>query len=157
MKFIPVSNSTKVIIVDDEDFNRIKLYNWWIQDTCIRASVNGTKITLGRFIMGNPPNGYDQVDHIDRDIFNNQKSNLRFCTNSQNASNRIRRTGKSGYKGVYWHVKTSKWQAVIRVNKLNYNLGFFINKEEAAEAYNLAAIKHFGEFAVLNEIENKNV
>ena len=88
---------------------------------------------------------------IDRDPFNNQKSNLRYATRSQNKANAIQCTGKAGYRGVTKH--RDRWAAQITVNKRHIHLGVFLTREEAAEAYNLGAIKYFGEFAVLNEIK----
>lgn len=36
------------------------------------------------------------------------------------------------------------------------NLGYFATEEEAAEAYNVAASEHFGDFAFLNTIDESN-
>ncbi len=58
-------------------------------------------------------------------------------------------TSKSGFRGVY---KADKgYRARICVDGHNVHLGHFMNKEEAAQAYNEAAIKRYGEFARLNK------
>lgn len=63
----------------------------------------------------------------------------------------------SGYRGVYKQAPSSrmknKWFAGITINGRMKNLGSFQTKEEAAMAYNTAAIKYFGEGCYINKIE----
>lgn len=56
----------------------------------------------------------------------------------------------SKYKGVSWRVDGNCWRAVIMVNYKKISLGSFSDEENAAKAYDKAALKYFGEFAVLN-------
>jgi hypothetical protein len=96
-----------------------------------------------------------QVDHI----FGKQDNlNLRLATASENQINSKKHkeiTGKqcsSQFKGVSWDKHAKKWQArVMFQGKRNY-LGLFINETDAAKAYNEAAIKFFGEYALLNDV-----
>lgn len=56
----------------------------------------------------------------------------------------------SRYKGVGYHVKYHRWQAVIRVDgKLTW-LGYFDTEQEAADAYDEAAEEAYGNEAILN-------
>lgn len=98
------------------------------------------------------PDGY-KIDHEDGNKLNCLDDNLRICTSSQNAQNRGKQiNNNSGYKGVCWHKTNKKWWAQIVVNRIHIHLGFFDIKEDAARAYNTAAIKYHGEFAQLNII-----
>lgn len=91
------------------------------------------------------------IDHADLNGLNNQRSNLRICTKSQNASNRaVDKRTKSGYKGVSWHRQSSKWRAYITVNYRQKSLGLYDCPTTAAKAYDKAAIKLHGTFANLN-------
>lgn len=91
------------------------------------------------------------VDHIDRNTLNNQLSNFRLATFSQQMQNRgLFKNNKSGYRGVGWHKGCEKWQARIRVDGKLIHLGYYDDKDDAARAYDAAARIHFGEFAVLN-------
>lgn len=88
-----------------------------------------------------------ELDHINRVRDDNRIENLRPCTHSQNLGNSRPRVHK--YKGVTLCKQTGKWRA-----QMKGHLGRFDTIEEAALAYNAAAIVHFGEFARLNEIES---
>jgi hypothetical protein len=91
------------------------------------------------------------VDHKDLDKSNNRINNLRESTRSQNMANvPPPKNNKSGFKGVCWDKQHGKWRSKICVNYKYITLGVFASKEEAARAYDDAAVKHFGEFARLN-------
>lgn len=91
------------------------------------------------------------IDHIDGDKKNNKIENLRICTHNQNQHNQgIRSNNTSGYKGVSFSKHLMKWQAQICCNKKVTSLGFFNLKEDAAHAYDKAAIEAHGEFAWTN-------
>ena len=93
------------------------------------------------------------VDHIDGDSLNNVMSNLRICSRSENAKNRLKRPGtSSAYKGVTWNKNEKKWKAQITNDYMYIPLGTFDCEEEAAESYNEAAIRFHGDFVSLNEI-----
>lgn len=93
----------------------------------------------------------DVVDHINGDKMNCRRSNLRICNRSQNLFNRGPAShNSSGFKGVYMCKCTGRFRAEIRANKKCYKLGRFDTAEDAARAYDAAAICLHGEFAKLN-------
>jgi hypothetical protein len=97
-------------------------------------------------------NGYipdGEIDHINRDSSDNRITNLRLCERGQNCSNR-KGWGKTGYKGVTLRKKTRLYEASIRVNKKSFYLGTYSNAEDAAKAYDRAALTFKGEFAKIN-------
>ena len=87
-------------------------------------------------------------DHINHDTLDNRLSNLRPCTPSQNQMHSIRRKSASGYRGV--KINGRGWSATVRVNKRDKHLGTFSTPKKAAKAFDIAARKYYGEFAVLN-------
>lgn len=95
--------------------------------------------------------GRFEVDHRDGDGLNNQRHNLRIATSSQNQGNQCKTQGRtSRFKGVSWAKRHGKWVAQIQVKRRSKNLGYFRREEEAAAAYDQAALRFFGEFARLN-------
>ncbi|MEE8382187.1 MAG: AP2 domain-containing protein [Thermodesulfobacteriota bacterium] len=150
----------KVVIVDDEDFELLNKWKWRFdyKGYAIR-SVNfsdGTKgsLYMHRLLLGIQKGDRRQSDHIDGNGLNNQKTNLRACSSSENLCNRgIPKNNTSGYKGVKWHKGEQKWAAAIKKNGKYISLGYYNDKKEAAKIYNEAAIEHHGDFAFLNAIK----
>ena len=87
-----------------------------------------------------------ELDHINRVRNDNRIENLRECNHSQNLGNSRPRVHK--YKGVSLCKQTQRWVAQLAGKKL----GRHDTIEEAAIAYNKAAVVHYGEFAYLNEV-----
>lgn len=99
------------------------------------------------------PHNLPMVDHIDGNRKNNAINNLRFCTNSQNQMNSVKKPHTSSqFKGVSLHTSTNLWIASVTKQGKRYHLGLFTDEIEAAKAYNKKAIELFGEFANLNVI-----
>jgi hypothetical protein len=87
------------------------------------------------------------VDHINGDTSDNRLCNLRMASAAQNQWNQPRRkTNTSGFKGVYWHRRSRKWNARIKANGLERHLGMFGTPEEAAAAYSKASSEFHGAF-----------
>jgi hypothetical protein len=146
-----------IALVDDEDYDRVMAAaepTWRHHQMrhVMYASTGHRQRTMHRVVlrldMGGPA-----VDHINGDGLDNRKANLRLATNPQNQMN-ARKHGAnatSSYKGVRLH--EGKWQARIKINGAQSNLGHFDTPEVAADAYDLAALKAFGRYARLNRDE----
>ena len=83
-----------------------------------------------------------EVDHIDRNPLNDAWINLRSCDSSQNKINRrLRKDNSSGYKGVHFNKRKSKWVARVWKNSKEIVVGSFDNLEDAVNARTIAAKK----------------
>lgn len=156
MKEIPLSQG-KVAVVDDVDFEEIGRYKWHATKRphtwyAVRNSaVNGKKtiVYMHRVLMPDAKN----VDHIDHNGLNNTRSNLRNATDGENQANRLisKSSGKtSKYKGVYWHKASRKWMSRICIGRKTRYLGLYTSEDEAAHAYDRAAVAEFSHFALTN-------
>ena len=95
------------------------------------------------------------VDHINHNVKDNRKSNLRIVTNNQNQMNaKLRKNNTSSCTGVY-KIK-NKWVANIQINKKRIQLGTFTCFEDAVQARKLAEEKYFGEYSYSNSLNISN-
>lgn len=146
-----------VALVDDEDFEYLNQFRWNAHKgrntfyAVRQLTVDGKK--TAQLMHGEVMKG-KCIDHIDGNGLNNQKSNLRFCTLSENQMNKRKRYNcTSIYKGVYFNKRAKKWLARIGINGKDIHLGLFASEVDAARAYNAKAIELFCEFANLNVID----
>jgi len=152
MKTIPLTQG-KIAVVDDADYERVIQHKWcYDSGGYATANVNGKQQRMHRFIL--KAKRGEHVDHANMNGLDNQRSNIRICNNSQNHANtRLRSDNTTGYKGVSYITRDDRFQAKIQVNGHHMNLGYFTDPKLAAIAYNEAAVKHFGEFARLNQVD----
>lgn len=78
--------------------------------------------------------------------------NLRWANQQQQCWNTRTRSKQGQFKGVRLRQDKKKFEARITCKYKTYHLGAFDTALEAAEAYNKAAGKLFGEYAFLNKI-----
>lgn len=154
---IEIPAGSYVTFVDAEDAPRVLEYTWTIFQSrrTFYAQVR-RGFQQHRFILGlTDPKVL--VDHRDSCGINNTRDNIRIANFQQNAANRrkIDTSTSSRFKGVLWqsNTKDKPWMAHIKYNRKKLFLGRYATEEEAALAYNKAALEYFGEFANLNEID----
>jgi hypothetical protein len=153
-RFIPLSRGMRAI-VDAEDFENLNRFRW-----CVLVIPEGKRrrFYAGRydgkrfcFMHRKLLPGAKEVDHRNLNGLDNRKSNLRPASRSLNMANgRIQRNNTSGYKGVTRLKKNRKWMAQSECNRNHVYLGSYKTREAAACAYDLFALKNFGEFARTN-------
>lgn len=155
MKKIKLTQN-KYTLVDDEDFEWLNSFKWSAHKVrgyyAERRPIfhKGKYFTkMHRLILNAPKNLF--VDHIDGNTLNNQKSNLRLCTNMENLRNsKIYKSNTTGYKGVWKH--RNLYYARLRMNKKCIYSKSYQSIKEAAYQYNILALKYFGKFSKLNII-----
>lgn len=107
-----------------------------------------THTLVWRTFRGDP--GGREVDHRDRNRGNPRLSNLRLATRSQQMAYAACTRGRSRYRGVSWQKSRGAWFSCIMVQRQNRFLGRFKTERGAALAYDIAARRAFGRFAVTN-------
>jgi len=145
-----------IVLLDEDDYLKVEKYSLSLfinrRRLYVRLSfINGKRYLLHRYLMNAPE--CKVVDHINHNTLDNRKENLRLCTISQNCMNSMKhyKSKTSPYKGVVF--ENNKYYAQIRFNKNYKRIGTYETAEEAALAYNEAALKYHGEFAYLNEVK----
>lgn len=155
---IPVGKD-HVALIDADDYDLVSQRNWFVMKRgyahYARANYkkpNGkwsSGLLMHRLILGAPKGIH--VDHINGNGLDNRRANIRLASMSQNLANRgATRKNTSGFKGVYWQKNRHKWMASIRCRGHQIHLGYYLDPEEAAKAYDVAAKELFGEFSQLN-------
>ena len=145
---------TKQLIIDDEDYDKIKNYNWRLNNTSnkhtfyVKHRVYEKQkyikdISIHRLIMGLGDYKDDkrQVNHIDGNGLNNQKSNLEICSGMYNSQS-FRQPHRKQIGLVYYDDsmnRVKRWRFCITINKKCHSKRF-LTKEEA-EIYRETYIK----------------
>lgn len=141
-------------VVDADRVEELSTFKWrrGAYDYIVTTDPGRSRhIRLHRMLL-KAPAGVN-VDHQNRVKLDNRVCNLRLANESQNGANSGKRANASSrYKGVSWDKRNGKWHVMIKVNYKAINLGHFVSEVDGAKAYNAAAVKHFGEFARLNEL-----
>ncbi len=154
----------KFALVDNDLFEKLNKHPWHWNATgksfgYVACDNGKTHTMLHHVVLG--VSGRVHIDHRNNNGLDCRRENLRVANRQGNGANRGKFVGRRGrtftsrYKGVINRSKhlslgADPWLARIRVNGQLIHLGRFISEEEAARAYDRAALQHFGEFAKTN-------
>jgi len=143
----------EVTIVDDENFEELSQYKWYLMDGFVGRTVkeNGKRTTIYMHrVVAEAPKGVS-VYHLNGNKLDNRRENLWLEKGSARMHKRKKNMAHSSqYRGVYWAKEKKIWIAEIKVNKKHLRLGYFEDEKEAAIAYDAAACKYYGPLAQTN-------
>lgn len=140
----------KFATVDDEDYEWLNQNTWHVSesartDYALSHPSKNIRLSMHRVLL-DCPEGME-IDHIDGNGLNNQKSNLRIVTRRENCQNLHPKKFKkvSKFPGVSFHTVTQTWYPRARVGEggsVVKSRGYYKTEEEAHEAY-LKIIKEY--------------
>ena len=145
----------KKLLLDKEDKHILKEHSFYFvganNNKYPATEIKKKTVYLHHFIL--PKKEGFEIDHINRDVMDNRRENLRYVTSSQNGMNRgMMKNNTSGYRGVSWSKSSKKWLVRIKLNGESIRLGYFDDIEEAAKAYKKKALELFEQY--LGETSN---
>jgi hypothetical protein len=151
---IPVTNGPDALC-DQNDFAFLSRFTWWVKQgnnvAWVVTRIGGQMLYMHHLVLLNSERC--KVNHRDGNGFNNCRNNLRAASCGQVEAAKVKstkRTYTSQYKGVCKPQGKILWQAGLRVAGVSRRLGTFENEDDAARAYDAAALEAFGEFAYQN-------
>jgi len=142
----------KFAIIDREAIKAVQAHNWFYAMDHVRSAIKGKNVRLHTFLMGKRKGkhiNFKNGNHLDMRRKNMEWVTLNFIYQKKG---KITTPTSSEFKGVSWHKSSDSWEANIKKNQVRKFLGSFENEQDAAYAYNEAALKYFGEHAFLNII-----
>lgn len=140
---IPYKGSLFTCLYDVDDYLLISQYKWTIS----KGYAKSGKVYMSRLILGVVDPDL-LVDHIDHNGLNNQRSNLRTCTMSENQFNRVKQKSSSRFKGVYR--EGGLYKSMIQCNHNRIYLGKYRSEITAAKAYDQASRELHKEYGLRN-------
>ena len=158
MKKIQLAKTDYYVIIDDADYEMVSKNKWHLAQErngerllparWVKVGSRYKREYLHRVITGARIG--EQVDHINHDLMDCRRSNLRICNQNENLMNNFGREGTSEYKGVCWRPDKNKWEAYCHAYGRKYYGGLHGTEEEAGRKHDELALLHHGEFARLN-------
>ena len=125
--------------VSDADYVELSKYSWSRDSRgylkrSLKISGKRTSIAMHRAIMADQLRDGLVVDHINGDILDNRRENLRVVSHSANRENSVSRKGAtSRFRGVSFHKGLKKWQVQFSLKGKSYYLGVYKTEEEAGQ------------------------
>lgn len=147
-------SSGKEALIDAGDLELVMTLGWYASqsrdgryEARSTSKPNGKEVAMHRLIVNAPNDKW--VDHKNRNPLDNRRSNLRICDPVFNKWNmKIDKRNTTGFKGV--KRCRGKFHATICIDGKRTHLGTYDTREDAAAAYDAAAIRLRGAFATTN-------
>lgn len=149
-------------MIDAADIDKVRYHKWRLSHGHVVTGnkykgVNSVKDLSWIVLDIETPEG-KVVDYINHDPMDNRKCNLRVCSQKENTKNcSLPSNNTSGYTGVHFDKRRSRWNAEIKVNYKKIYLGSYSDINAAIYARQIAEALYFDEFKNEEEFEKKYV
>ena len=103
----------EMAIVDNDMYDELSKYRWHLHTGYPARKVKDKTIFMHRLVNQTPEGKF--TDHINRNILDNRKDNLRTADKRLNGLNRgVQPNNKSGYKNVCLHKASGLWTVEVK-------------------------------------------
>ena len=145
--FVKFTNCDEYFICDLEDWDKLKDYAWFKNDSgyAVTSLGDGNRLRFHRLVT-NCPEGLepDHICPVSSGVCDNRKCNLAVVSHKENIRTQsLRSDNTSGYKGIYFNKNLGKWQSYIGVDGTIKYIGVYANIEDAIEARKQAETKYW--------------
>lgn len=149
-------------IIDFDDLEKVKYRKWRLSHSHVVTGqpAKGEQKELSHIILNLTKQDIQEqqiiVDHINGNPFDNRKTNLRVCSQSENVLNKsFMSNNTSGFIGVSYRKDRERWDPEIRLQSVRCHLGYTKTCEEAVYKRYYAEQLIFQDFANKGEQKKK--
>ena len=151
----------QLMLIDDVDLDLFLNHKWHLTSggryigRSVRVAAYKQKTewfhrVVAERLYGELPS-HIEVDHINRNRYDNRRQNLRLATHAKNVVNASKRKDNTtGVKGVHFDKRSGKYKAQININGKRTCLGSFKTLEEARIVYTRKSLELHGEFTAVD-------
>jgi len=143
VKLLITSDKNRVVMIDKQDYDKVKHYHCTIGNKgYVFAKVGTKEIRLHRLLCEvTDPKIF--IDHIDNNPLNNKMNNLRISDSNKNPKNRKKKKGTSSdYIGVTYDRKQKIWRTSLMRNGKFIRLLSSSNEELCARSRDLYILEN---------------
>ncbi len=147
---IPLINTKEhYAIVDNSWYGILTQYNWPLGSRrYAETDIDGRTTAMHNVVL--PPEPGFVTDHKNGIPLDNRRQNLRLASPSENAANRVKRSGTSSNYYCVSKTEDGRYRVDVAKGEVRVKLGPYDSEIEAAVAHDIAAFMMYAEFASLN-------
>lgn len=156
IKLNGINGYGKVMLVDDEDYERFIQHKWYYHDgyaitvkhisgSHSKSNIVQKNIIAHRYVFNLEKGDNVVIDHKNHNRLDNRKENLRLTDYKGNSWNCIRNKNECGFIGV-----TKESENCYKASMDGKSIGYYKTAKIAALAYDKEVREKRGEFAILN-------
>lgn len=136
-------------LYDVADHALLVLYRWYVNAqgyVVAHVQENGKVrvLRLARVLLGMSSTDPRRGDHINGDILDNRRANLRIVSHQRNVAHQAIANGRgtSRFRNVHWDRRRKAWSAGVKIDYVYHHIGTFRDEQAAAAAVARFRVTH---------------
>ncbi|QKF94198.1 HNH endonuclease [Fadolivirus algeromassiliense] len=147
-----------ITIVSEDDFELVSKYKWYQNNSgYVIGKINRKNYLIHRFLLN--PSDNEEIDHINHNILDNRRENLRIMTPQEHKKNQKMKKldSSSKYFGVQYIKKIKKYEALVHHDGKKHIIGYSESEIKAAEMRDIYILQNKFNNLQLNFPEKKEI